>query len=171
MSELFAPVCSLMVTKRRRFFWAAWWTAPPQRVPFRKPDASDGGEPSREAAIAAARRAAQLDLTVIDSEWARAWNRILRGQDPWPGGAAARGGSTREALPKERDGSELPMSIWTLLGVPASANAEELKLAFRKRALELHPDHGGEAEGFRKLVDAYAEARRRIAKPKAKRRT
>src|SRR4029079_1450360 len=43
MSELASAVCSITLTQRRRFFWAAWWTAAPCEAPFRKPDASNGG--------------------------------------------------------------------------------------------------------------------------------
>ena len=38
--------------------WVAWWTAPPAREPFRKPDAFSGGARSHEEALAQARRAA-----------------------------------------------------------------------------------------------------------------
>ena len=30
-SALFAPVCAIAPTRRRRFLWAAWWTAAPSR--------------------------------------------------------------------------------------------------------------------------------------------
>lgn len=167
MTELFAPVCSITTTKRRRYFWAAWWTAPPSRVPFRKPDASDGGATTLEEARAAAESRAGRPLALVDPLWARAWIRTLRGQDPWPSIASR----TPRARPDEgpREGAE-PTSIWALLGVTRDASAGELKAAYRKRALEAHPDHGGDEATFRRVVDAYAEARRRLAKPRPKRR-
>ena len=44
--------------------------------------------------------------------------------------------------------------------------AEELKAAYRKRALETHPDHGGDEASFRRVLHAYEEARRRIERPR-----
>jgi hypothetical protein len=161
-NAVFAPALSITSTKRRRFFWAGWWTAPPSRVPFRKPDASDGGAETFDDAVKAAEARAGMLLTVIDALWARAWLRILRGQDPWPTRASrepARA-ATRQAAPE---------SIWSLLGVAQTASLTEIKAAYRKRALELHPDRGGDPETFRRLLAAYAEAQKRAARPKSAR--
>lgn len=162
MSELFAPVCSIATTQRRRFFWAAWWSGPPEHIPFRKPDASDGGAPTREAALAAAKARAGFDLVVVDSLWARAWMRVLRGQAPWP----SRASQTPRA---EIAASSPPGSIWAILGVARNATLADVKAAYRKRALETHPDHGGDAEEFKRVVRAYREAQKRLAKPKRRR--
>jgi hypothetical protein len=169
VSELFAPACSITVTKRRRFFWAAWWTAPPHRVPFRKPDASDGGAATREEALAAAELRASstergpMSLVVIDPLWARAWIRILRGEPPWPTRAS------RVASAPPRDPRAADVSVWALLGVTRDVTDAELKAAYRKRALETHPDHGGDEATFRRVVRAYADAQRRLNKPRRKR--
>jgi molecular chaperone DnaJ len=50
--------------------------------------------------------------------------------------------------------------FYSILGVSESASAEEIKRAYKKKAMELHPDrHGGdkskEAE-FKKLNEAYS---------------
>jgi hypothetical protein len=164
VSSLLAPVCSITTTKRRRFFWAAWWSAPPTRVPFRKPDASDGGAPTFDEARAAAERAAGTNLTVISSEWARAWIRILRGQPPWPSGATAASRGTEASVPAAP--GDASASIWQVLGVRPGVTVTELKEAFRKRALETHPDHGGDPAAFRRLLLAYREAQRRLRRPR-----
>lgn len=45
---------------------------------------------------------------------------------------------------------------YELLGVPPEATADDIKKAYKKRALEWHPDRPtGSAEKFKQLVDAY----------------
>ncbi len=158
MSELYAPVVSVFLTKRRRFAWAAWWTGAPVREPFRQPDAHGGGTRTPEQARAEAEAVAGAALRLIESSWARAWSRILVGAEPWPARAAA-----AAPVPKTA-----PASIWTTLGVETQVTAAELKRAFRMRSLEVHPDRGGSDAAFRELVDAYAEACKRVARPRRK---
>jgi hypothetical protein len=171
MSTLFAPACSITATKRRRFLWAAWWTAPPTRDPFRKPDAFEGGARTPEEALASAERAARVHLVEIDARWARAWGRILVGRAPW--GPAREGGEGRSSTASgagARAGADAPRdSIWAILGVTSQATEAELKRAFRARALQAHPDHGGSSEAFRALTRAYDEARKRVARPRKRR--
>lgn len=165
MTDLFAPVCSITTTKRRRFFWAAWWTSPPTRLPFTKPDASDGGAMTAEEAFAAAEKRAGVSLALVDPLWARAWIRILRGEAAWPSKASR---EPARGVPRPRSPAESG-SIWELLGVTRDATEAELKAAFRKRAIELHPDQGGDDETFRRLIRAHQEAQRRLRKPRSAR--
>lgn len=165
MSELFAPVCSITTTKRRRFFWAAWWSGPPARVPFRRPDASDGGASTLEEALAAAEVRAGAPLTLIDPLWARAWIRILRGEQAWPSKASREPRGASGSV--ERGPTDGP-SIWATLGVTRDVTEAELKAAYRRKAIETHPDQGGEQEAFRQVLRAYDEARRRLKKPRAR---
>jgi hypothetical protein len=162
-SSLFAPVVSITTTKRRRFFWAAWWSGPPSRSPFRRPDASDGGSSTEEDALASAEARAGTKLGRIDKLWARAWIRVLRGEHPWPSRAS------REPAGAKPDGL-LPKaeaeSIWTILGVSRDVSVVELKAAYRQRVLETHPDQGGNEQAFQRVVRAYAEATRRLRRPR-----
>ena len=44
---------------------------------------------------------------------------------------------------------------YDLLGIDKNANEQEIKKAFRKKALKEHPDRGGDAEKFKKYSEAY----------------
>ena len=162
-TELFAPVCSITTTKRRRFFWAVWSSAAPSRAPFRKPDASDGGASTYEGALAAAELRAGAKVVIIDALWARAWIRVLRGEGPW------RSSTGHEPRIPSAHRPVLKDSVWAVLGVTRDVTPAELKLAYRRRARETHPDHGGDAESFQKVVQAYREAALRLRKPRPRR--
>ena len=155
MTELSVAVVSIVPTSRRRFFWAAWWTSAPTHTPFRKPDASSGGAGSYDEALAAAEKAAQRTLQVIDARWAQAWSRVVRELPPWTSRQGA------QPRPRRAPPRVVPPSLWTILGVTSNATAAELKAAYRKRALETHPDHGGDPDAFRALKAAYDKARKR----------
>lgn len=181
MAQLFAAGCSVISTRRRRFLWAAWWSGPPTHVPFRKPDASEGGAASPEEALAEAERRAGLRLIFLDPLWARAWNRILRGEDPWPSAASrlprsahpgARPADPEAAGPEAAAGpagappGEAPGSVWATLGVSRSVTPDELKAAYRRKVREAHPDQGGDAASFQRVLQAYEEAARRLRRPR-----
>ena len=159
MSELFAAAVSIAPTKRRRFLWAAWWTAPPARDPFRKPDASEGGARTRDEALRHAERVAGRTLVQIEPLWARAWARVLMGLPPFTQAAP-------DASPVAPRASREPASpsIWQTLGLTPHATVAEIRAAFRQRALVTHPDRGGDAEAFRALRHAHDEALARRAR-------
>lgn len=152
MPELFAAVVSIAPTRRRRFLWAAWWTAPPAREPFRKPDASEGGARTREEALAQAEQAAGRALVEIAGLWARAWSRVLMGQPPFTRPAADAPTAAR------RTERTIADSIWTTLGLEPHASVDQIRAAFRQRALVTHPDRGGDPDAFRALRRAHDEA-------------
>jgi hypothetical protein len=111
-SALFAPVCAITTTRRRRFLWAAWWTGAPTRTPFRKPDAFEGGARTREEALRGAERVAGCKLLEIEGSWARAWSNVLAGQEPWPSKRAPEAdGALRVAK------SAPASSVWRTLGL------------------------------------------------------
>jgi hypothetical protein len=156
MSDLTTAVCSVAATRRRRFFWAAWWTGEPSHTPFRAPDAADGGERTRAAALAAAERAAGRTLTPIDGYWARAFMCVQRGEPPPP---------LPEARP-ERAASAPAGSAWAILGLAPGAPADAVRRAFRAKALETHPDQGGDAAQFRSVMRAFERLTRKRTRRK-----
>lgn len=44
---------------------------------------------------------------------------------------------------------------YSILGVTKDADSEDIKRAYRKSAIKMHPDKGGNAEDFKKLSEAY----------------
>jgi hypothetical protein len=156
MSELFAAVVSIAPTKRRRFLWAAWWTASPSREPvFQKPDASEGGARTREEALRQAEKVAGRPLVEVEGLWARAWARVLMGQPAFP---FKKGTDEAASAPRPARREAPEGSIWAILGVTPQATLAEIRAAFRERTLVTHPDRGGDPDAFRALRGAYDEA-------------
>ena len=44
---------------------------------------------------------------------------------------------------------------WSILGIPPNSTEQEIKSAFRKKALQVHPDVGGSTEDFKRIYSAY----------------
>lgn len=145
-------MCSITVTQRKRYFWAAWWTGAPTEAPFRHPDASNGGAASLPAALAEAELRAGRHLVIVEPYWARAWTRVMRGE-PAPKRPTAKAMSVR--LPDR--------SAWAVLAIAEGAPLDDIKRAYRSRARETHPDHGGDADAFRRVQRAYEKLTARAA--------
>jgi molecular chaperone DnaJ len=45
--------------------------------------------------------------------------------------------------------------LYEILGVTADASDEEIKRSYRRKARQLHPDAGGDGDGFKELTTAY----------------
>jgi hypothetical protein len=150
VTTLFTGVFSVVPTRRRRFFWAAWWKGSPEADPFRPPDASSGGARTREEARAQAERAAGHSLVEADGRWAGAWVRVLRGDPPWPKPRRPRPEGTPDEAPPVSAPPPTGSRPWAfaLLGLPAGAAPDEIRRAFRTLALRTHPDQGGDNSSF-----------------------
>ena len=61
------------------------------------------------------------------------------------------GGDPRGGSKKAVDNSK----YYDLLGVSKSATTDEIKKAFKKKALREHPDKGGDPEIFKEVTVAY----------------
>ncbi len=154
MSAISRGVFAIARTKRRRYLWCAWWTGEPKAKPFRPPDAWGGGATTEEEARTFAERAAGMPLEPIDGHWAGAWKRMRAGREPF----------VAHAPRTARDDVARAVDPYALLGVTADADLEAIKAAFRKKALEHHPDHGGSAEAFIAIKRAYDGIVRRRAR-------
>lgn len=156
-------VVSITTTKRRRFLWCAWWTGEPTREPFRKPDAFSGGARTEAEALRQAERAAGGPLRVVEPIWARAFVRVQAGLPPWVEKKPRARPEEREPAEKKRrryvpSVASPERCPFTLLGLPKTASVEEIRRAFRHRALATHPDRGGDAEAFIQVTWARDEA-------------
>ncbi|MRG90656.1 J domain-containing protein [Polyangium spumosum] len=158
-------VVSITTTKRRRYLWCAWWTGEPTRAPFRKPDAFSGGARTLEEARKQAERAAGQPLREVEAIWARAFIRVQAGQPPF---VDKKERSRREEPPpddKRQKRRRFVPSVaepdtcpFVVLGLPRTASPDDIRRAFRRLALETHPDHGGDAASFIRVTWARDEA-------------
>lgn len=57
------------------------------------------------------------------------------------------------------DGRASAAAAFSTLGLPPTADAAEVTAAYRRRVKDVHPDHGGDAEAFRRLREAYTTAK------------
>ena len=48
------------------------------------------------------------------------------------------------------------MSLYDTLGISNNSSEEEIKKAYRKKAITDHPDKGGDPEKFKKITEAYS---------------
>ncbi|MDP1826155.1 MAG: DnaJ domain-containing protein [Archangium sp.] len=152
-------VFALAKTKRKRFLWCAWWTGEPTASPFRPPDAWGGGAFTREEAQALAERAAARPLSPVDDHWAGAWKRSLAGLAPFP--------KHTGRVPRASGSPPLSINPFEVLGLTGEATLDEVKLAFRKKALEHHPDQGGTTEAFLEVRRAWESiVKRRSRRPR-----
>jgi hypothetical protein len=135
--------------------WCAWWTGEPTEASFRPPDAWSGGARTEEEAKAQAEEAAGAPLRPIEGRWAGAWVRVRAGQAPFVARIEHPSGSGRAA---RTDGPH------ALLGIAPGASLEAIKAAFRRKALEHHPDHGGDPAAFIAIKRAYDGIVRRRAR-------
>lgn len=81
-----------------------------------------------------------------------------RGLSRWGVGSIAQAFAGYAALPAP----PTPKTCFEILGVAATATAEEIKTAFRTLAKEKHPDGGGTNTEMVAVLDAYKEALWRV---------
>jgi hypothetical protein len=151
MTELIVGVYSLSHTKRRRVQWCAWWKTTPTADPFVAPDAWGSGLRTEDEAIEAAESAAGMTLQRIEGRWSGAWARVRDGQPPF--------------IKRERTVAAKRVAVianpFKVLGIATDADTATIKSAYRRIALDAHPDRGGSAAAFVSVHRAYLAAMQR----------
>jgi hypothetical protein len=56
-------------------------------------------------------------------------------------------------------GVDATSAAFAVLGLPTSATPSEIRGAYREKVKEVHPDHGGDPESFRRVREAYTAAK------------
>lgn len=80
--------------------------------------------------------------------------------EPGPEASADAGGSARRGRPPgSADQAAARDSAFAALGLDPGASEAAVRAAYRQRVKDAHPDHGGDAESFRQLREAYTVAR------------
>nr|WP_303647826.1 DnaJ domain-containing protein [Haloarchaeobius amylolyticus] len=63
----------------------------------------------------------------------------------------------------EADEDDVIEQAFRALGLPPSASSDEVRSAYREQVMEVHPDHGGSEESFRRVREAYTTAKEHAA--------
>jgi DnaJ domain len=77
----------------------------------------------------------------------------IRGQERWGVGSIDQAFQGYMALPDQVS------RWWLVLGVKPDASQEEIQKAYRRLALESHPDAGGQREDWERIAKAYEQAK------------
>jgi hypothetical protein len=171
----FYAVCSIGRGGVSGYFWAAWWTSS-GLVTTPTPDAHGLADKVEEAhaharaAILKARgpRAAVLQ---VEAELGAQAARLVRpasegyyagaawwGDDPaWQHGASSRARSSGRGEPG-------PRGWLAVLELSWPCSAADVRRAYRRLALQRHPDHGGTNEAFTRLTEAYELAVKEVGR-------
>jgi hypothetical protein len=88
--------------------------------------------------------------TVGDNLWAISKHvEALRGQDRWGVGTIEQAFAGYARLNEKTEAD-----CWEILSIPSTSTEQQILDAYRRRARETHPDHGGSAEQFSSVVQA-----------------
>ena len=77
-----------------------------------------------------------------------------------PGGPGGRGGPGGPGANRLEGRTDVADAAFDVLGLSPGADEAAVRRAYRRRVKEVHPDHGGDEEEFRRVQEAYDTARR-----------
>lgn len=60
---------------------------------------------------------------------------------------------------EDGEGIDPREAAYAVLGLPSGAGVDEIKAAYREKVKEVHPDHGGDEEQFKRVREAYTTAK------------
>ena len=63
------------------------------------------------------------------------------------------------ALDPDESGVDPASAAFAVLGLPVEATAADVRAAYREKVKQVHPDHGGDHESFRRVREAYTTAK------------
>jgi DnaJ-domain-containing protein 1 len=134
---------------RGRVYWAAWFHGRPTRDRFVPPDAQGEAadeHAARQAAFAAFARARGVtSWREVSKSWAEAALRFREGEP---------------AFERVVRAVEPPREALAELGLPPGADLDRARDAYRRLALERHPDRGGSHASMLALNHAWQEIKR-----------
>lgn len=149
--------------------WAAWWRSPLGA----RPDLC-GGSRTREEVPALVRHQArfldgEVQLEAVEPRWCREWRPRWRDelneQVDGPSRRAFEAEFAQHSFNAFGSGPGVQVVVLPeadaalrALGLDASATEADVRRAFRLRARDLHPDHGGSELAFKKLNGHYQRA-------------
>ena len=160
----FYAVCAMGRGSVPCFFWAAWWSSSGLAA-TPEPDAhglADTGEvahaKARDAIVKA--RGARASVLRLDAEIAVQAARIVRPRSAdYVAGAEWWGEDPRRyQRSSPRAAAPAPRSWPQVLGLSWPSSVAEVRRAYRRLALQKHPDRGGTDAEFNALTQAYNAA-------------
>ncbi|HKJ59411.1 MAG TPA: J domain-containing protein [Halobacteriales archaeon] len=83
------------------------------------------------------------------------------GSEPGNGATSGRASTWRRRVRDAEAPGRTADSAFATLGLPSGASESAVREAYRERVKDVHPDHGGDVESFRRLREAYTVARER----------
>jgi hypothetical protein len=116
----------------------------------------DPGEVSGQMTEMMMRMVESYERAVLE-EMKRTINRRLGEMQAKAQGAQSTQGKARTGTKSKRGTGQSSddLNPFTILGVDVNATDDELKAAYRKKAWDAHPDHGGSNEQMTKVNAAY----------------
>ena len=163
----FYAVCAIGRAGVPGFFWASWWTSSGLAVSPR-PDAhgladrvEDAQARARSAILGA--RGARASVLRLDAELAVAAARVVRPASPGYVAGEEWWGEEPRRRSNGRSPGPAPLAWLQVLELSWPCSRADVRRAYRRLALQRHPDRGGTDASFHALTQAYNAALREVA--------